>query len=154
MKRTEWLQETRILRFAEAPDGWTEKRLTQEEAARLLRVCAHVPALRGSPRGGRTGRSDRQADAGGVGALGAGGRGSAAGGAVPGEPSGVVGGAASTSFGLVPRQPAIDASWTRYRVGQAPLKRPILAPGGKDLTTQGVSVRLTRKPTWWFHAQE
>ena len=36
MKRTEWLQETRMLRFEEAPEAWTESRLTQEEAARLL----------------------------------------------------------------------------------------------------------------------
>ena len=40
MKRTAWLQETRMLRFEEALDAWTEKRLTQEEAARLLGVCA------------------------------------------------------------------------------------------------------------------
>jgi transposase len=39
MRRTEWLQETRMLRFEEAFSGWTEKRLTQEEAARLLGVC-------------------------------------------------------------------------------------------------------------------
>ena len=39
MRRTEWLQETRMKRFEEAFSGWTEKRLTQEEAARLLGVC-------------------------------------------------------------------------------------------------------------------
>ena len=39
MKRTELLQEIRIMRFEEAYTGWTEKRLTQEEAARLLGVC-------------------------------------------------------------------------------------------------------------------
>lgn len=39
MKRTEWLQETRQMRFEEAYTGWTEKRFTQEEAARLLGVC-------------------------------------------------------------------------------------------------------------------
>lgn len=39
MKRTEWLQETRMMRFEEAYFSWTEKRLTQEEAARLLGVC-------------------------------------------------------------------------------------------------------------------
>ncbi len=38
MKRTEWLQETKQMRFEEAYSGWTERRLTQEEAARLLRV--------------------------------------------------------------------------------------------------------------------
>lgn len=39
MKRTEWLQETRLMRFEEAYTGWTASRLTQEEAARLLGVC-------------------------------------------------------------------------------------------------------------------
>lgn len=39
MKRTEWLQETKKMRFEEAYNGWQEKRLTQEEAARLLGVC-------------------------------------------------------------------------------------------------------------------
>ncbi len=39
MKRTEWLQETRRMRFEEAYEGWQERRLTQEEAARLLGVC-------------------------------------------------------------------------------------------------------------------
>ena len=36
MRRTEWLQETRRMRFEEAYEGWTESRLTQEEAALLL----------------------------------------------------------------------------------------------------------------------
>lgn len=39
MKRTEWLQETRKMRFEEAYGDWQEKRLTQGEAARLLGVC-------------------------------------------------------------------------------------------------------------------
>lgn len=39
MKRTEWLQETRKMRFEEAYQGWQSGRLTQEEAARLLGVC-------------------------------------------------------------------------------------------------------------------
>ena len=39
MRRTEWLQETRRMRFEEAYDGWHTRRLTQEEAARLLGVC-------------------------------------------------------------------------------------------------------------------
>ena len=39
MKRTEWLQETRMLRFEEALDAWTERRLTQEEAAQMPGVC-------------------------------------------------------------------------------------------------------------------
>ena len=42
MRRTEWLQETRMMRFEEAFGGWTEKRLTQEEAARMLGVCART----------------------------------------------------------------------------------------------------------------
>ena len=42
MKRTEWLQETRMLRFGEALEAWTENRLTQGEAARLLGVCART----------------------------------------------------------------------------------------------------------------
>jgi len=36
MRRTEWLQETRKMRFEEAYEGWQARRLTQEEAARLL----------------------------------------------------------------------------------------------------------------------
>jgi transposase len=39
MKRVEWLQETRKMRFEEAFGGWQGGRLTQEEAARLLGVC-------------------------------------------------------------------------------------------------------------------
>ena len=39
MRRTEWLQETRKMRFEEAYGGWSDRRLTQEEAARLLGVC-------------------------------------------------------------------------------------------------------------------
>ena len=39
MRRTEWLQETRMLRFEDALYAWTERRLTQEEAAQLLGVC-------------------------------------------------------------------------------------------------------------------
>ena len=38
MNRTQWLQETRMMRFEEAYFGWSESRLTQEEAARLLGV--------------------------------------------------------------------------------------------------------------------
>ena len=33
MKQAEWLQELRKMRFEEAYSGWTERRLTQEEAA-------------------------------------------------------------------------------------------------------------------------
>jgi transposase len=39
MKRAEWLQETRKMRFEEAYGGWQSGRLRQEEAARLLGVC-------------------------------------------------------------------------------------------------------------------
>lgn len=38
MRRTQWLQETRKMRFEEAYGGWQEGRLTQEEAAWLLGV--------------------------------------------------------------------------------------------------------------------
>ena len=39
MRRTELLQEIRLMRFTEAREGWQGGRLTQEEAARLLGVC-------------------------------------------------------------------------------------------------------------------
>ena len=39
MSQTELLQEIRLMRFEEAYGGWTESRLTQEEAARLPGVC-------------------------------------------------------------------------------------------------------------------
>ena len=39
MKQTEVLQEVRKMRFKEAYDGWQERRLSQEEAARLLGIC-------------------------------------------------------------------------------------------------------------------
>lgn len=39
MRRTEVLQEVRKMRFEEAYGGWQQRRLTQEEAARLLGVC-------------------------------------------------------------------------------------------------------------------
>lgn len=39
MRRTELLQEIRKMRFEEAYLGWTEGRLLQDEAARLLGVC-------------------------------------------------------------------------------------------------------------------
>ena len=42
MKRTEWREETKQMRFADAYTGWTERRLTQEEAAQLLGVCART----------------------------------------------------------------------------------------------------------------
>ena len=40
MNRTLWLEETKRMRFEEAYDGWQAKRLTQEEAAQRLGVCA------------------------------------------------------------------------------------------------------------------
>ena len=39
MRRTEFLQETRKMRFEEAYYSWTEHRISQEEAGRLLGVC-------------------------------------------------------------------------------------------------------------------
>ncbi len=39
MRRAEILQEIRKMRFEEAYDVWTRRRLTQEEAARILGVC-------------------------------------------------------------------------------------------------------------------
>jgi hypothetical protein len=36
MRRTAWLQETLTRRFEEAYGGWPARRLTPEEAARLL----------------------------------------------------------------------------------------------------------------------
>ena len=39
MRRTEMLQEVWRMRFEEAYSVWTERRLTQEEAARILGVC-------------------------------------------------------------------------------------------------------------------
>ena len=38
MRPAEWLQEVRMRRFEEAYDGWQERRLSQEEAARILGV--------------------------------------------------------------------------------------------------------------------
>ncbi len=39
MRRTEMLQGIRKMRFEEVYFGWTESRLSQEEAARILGVC-------------------------------------------------------------------------------------------------------------------
>ena len=39
MRRTELLQEIRTMRFEEVYGSWSERRLTQEEAARILGVC-------------------------------------------------------------------------------------------------------------------
>lgn len=42
MKRTEILQEIRIMRFEEAYGGWQKGRLSQEEAAEILGVCSRT----------------------------------------------------------------------------------------------------------------
>ena len=42
MKRTVWGQETKPRRFQEAYQGWTERRFTQEEAARIRGVSART----------------------------------------------------------------------------------------------------------------
>ena len=39
MRRTELLQEIRKMRFEEAYEGWNAGRLTQAEAAGILRMC-------------------------------------------------------------------------------------------------------------------
>lgn len=39
MRRTEVLQEIRKMRFVEAYEAWQVRRLSQQEAARLLGVC-------------------------------------------------------------------------------------------------------------------
>ncbi len=39
MRRTEMLQEIRRMRFAEVYSRWTERRLTQEQAAEMLGIC-------------------------------------------------------------------------------------------------------------------
>ena len=42
MKRTQWLQETRMMQFEGTYFGWSEDRLTQREAARLLGVTGYL----------------------------------------------------------------------------------------------------------------
>lgn len=42
MRRTELLQEIRKMRFEEVYGVWTESRLSQEEAARMLGICART----------------------------------------------------------------------------------------------------------------
>ncbi|MDO9529808.1 MAG: hypothetical protein Q7J27_11730 [Syntrophales bacterium] len=42
MRRTELLQEIRIMRFEEVYGVWTERGLSQEEAARILGVCTRT----------------------------------------------------------------------------------------------------------------
>jgi len=45
MKPTELLQKIRKMRFEEAYGAWTQKRLSQEEAALLLGVCPEPSAV-------------------------------------------------------------------------------------------------------------
>ena len=53
MKRAKWLQETGLMRFEEAHEDWTDRRLTQEEAASLPGgMFTHLSALRVPLRGG------------------------------------------------------------------------------------------------------
>ena len=54
MRRTELLQEVWKMRFEEAYGGWQERRLTQEEEARLLGVCERTACPRGSGGSGAT----------------------------------------------------------------------------------------------------
>jgi hypothetical protein len=42
MKRTELLQEVRIVRFEEVFNGWRSKKLSQEEAGRLFGISART----------------------------------------------------------------------------------------------------------------
>ena len=42
MRQTELLQEVRNMRFEDIYEIWTEKRLTQEDAARMLGVCSRT----------------------------------------------------------------------------------------------------------------
>lgn len=42
MRRTELLQEVRMMRFEEIYGTWTDRRLTQEEAARVLGICSRT----------------------------------------------------------------------------------------------------------------
>jgi hypothetical protein len=60
MRRTEWLQEIRKMRFEEAYCGWQLGRLRQEEAARLaVGLRADISALYRPLRRGWAGRFDR-----------------------------------------------------------------------------------------------
>ena len=56
MRRTQLLQEIRMMRFEEAYTSWQRRSLTQEEAARLLGVCdrtfrRHICRYEGKPWG-------------------------------------------------------------------------------------------------------
>lgn len=62
MRRTEMLQEIRKMRFEEVYGGWSESRLTQEEAARILGVCDRTfrRYIDRYEQGGLEGLSDRR----------------------------------------------------------------------------------------------
>ena len=62
MRRTEMLQEIRKMRFEEVYGGWSESRLTQEEAARILGVCDRTfrRYIDRYEQGGMEGLSDRK----------------------------------------------------------------------------------------------
>jgi len=62
MRRTEMLQEIRKMRFEEVYDGWSESRLTQEEAARIFGVCDRTfrRYIDRYEQGGMEGLSDRR----------------------------------------------------------------------------------------------
>jgi hypothetical protein len=62
MRRTEMLQEIRKMRFEEVYGGWSESRLTQEEAARILGVCDRTfrRYIDRYAQGGLEGLSDRR----------------------------------------------------------------------------------------------
>ena len=60
MRRAERLQEVRKMRFEEAYGGWQERRLTQEEEARLLGVCERTACPRESGGSGATWTATRR----------------------------------------------------------------------------------------------
>ena len=62
MRRTEMLQEIRKMRFEEVYYGWSESRLTQEEAAGILGVCdrAFRRYIDRYEQGGMEGLSDKR----------------------------------------------------------------------------------------------
>jgi hypothetical protein len=73
MKRAEWLQETRKMRFEETYGGWQSRRLTQEEPARLLGVRERTFRRHINRRGRMHGRTDRPTAESGIASAGSGG---------------------------------------------------------------------------------
>ena len=107
MERTAWLRETRMQRFEEALGAWPEKRLTQEEAARMLGVSRGRSGATSTvsrrrawigwwTRGCRRSRRGERRP-----------RGAAPGGVAPGEPPGLVGGALPRRLPAAPRRRAL-----------------------------------------------